>query len=182
MTGAPEDAVREAHPQRWIICRFCGHRNPTGGDACENCGAEFSEGMPESPTAFEGRLLGTRLGDLATGKALWLDGSLNALAAVARMKAEGADCILVRERGELAGIFTDRDAMVKLAGRQAPGPQLRSVMTAHPEVLRADDTVAMAIHKMAVGQLRHVPLVSGDGSVAVIGARDIFRHLAQRGA
>jgi CBS domain-containing protein len=70
--------------------------------------------------------------------------------------------------------------MLKLAGRPAPAPALESLMTAHPEVLRADDTVATAIHKMAVGALRHVPLTNDDGSITVVAARDIFRHLAAR--
>lgn len=172
--------VRGERPQRSIICRFCGFENPVGGDACENCGAEFSEGMPESPAAFEGRLLGTRLGDLATGRVLWLDAGTDALVAVERMKAEGADCVLVGSAGQLAGIFTDRDAMLKLAGRSGPPPALETVMTPHPDVLRAGDTVATAIHKMAVGRVRHVPLTHDDGSITAVAARDIFRHLAAR--
>ncbi len=167
-------------PQRAILCRFCGFENPVGGDACENCAAEFSEGMPESPAAFEGRLLGTRLGDLATGPVLWLDAATDALVAVERMKAEETDCVLVGSAGQLAGIFTDRDAMLKLAGRSGPAPALEALMTAHPEVLRAGDTVATAIHKMAVGKFRHVPLTDDDGSITVVAARDVFRHLAAR--
>jgi signal-transduction protein with cAMP-binding, CBS, and nucleotidyltransferase domain len=167
-------------PQRSIICRFCGFENPVGGDACENCAAEFSEGMPESPLTFEGRLLGTSLGGLATGGALWLDADTDALDAVARMKADGTDCVLVGDGGRLVGIFTDRDAMVKLASRPHPVPSLREVMTAEPDVLRPGDTVAIAIHKMAVGRIRHLPLVDDDGSVTVVGARDLFRHLAAR--
>jgi CBS domain-containing protein len=178
----PPNAVqaRGELPQRSIVCRFCGFENAVGGDACENCGAEFSEGMPESPAAFEGRLLGTRLGDLAMGRVLWLDATTDALVAVERMKAEGVDCVLVGTAGQLAGIFTDRDAMLKLAGRSGPAPALASVMTAKPDVLRAADTVATAIHKMAVGRLRHVPLMHDDGSITVVAARDIFRHLAAR--
>jgi CBS domain-containing protein len=165
---------------RYITCRFCGHDNPTGGDACENCGAEFSEGMPESPAAFEGRLLGTSLGALASASPLWLDGATSALAAVERMKAEGVDCVLVGRGGRLAGIFTDRDAMLQLSGRSGPPPTLNEVMTRDPVVLRPDDTVALGIHTLAVGGIRHLPLVADDRVTGLVAARDVFRHLATR--
>jgi signal-transduction protein with cAMP-binding, CBS, and nucleotidyltransferase domain len=165
---------------RYIICRFCGHENPTGGDACENCGAEFNEGMPESASTFEGRLLGTALGALATGEPLWLSRETSALMAVERMKAAGVDYVLVGDGIHLDGIFSDRDAMLRLPGRAAPAPKLAEVMTREPVVLRPEDTVALGIHKMAVAEVRHLPLAGDGGVVGVIAARDIFRHLATR--
>jgi CBS domain-containing protein len=165
---------------RYIVCRFCGYENPTGGDACENCGAEFSEGMPEAPATFEGRLLGTRLGALPGTRPLWLDAGTGALAAVERMKADGVDFVLVGDARAPLGIFTDRDAMLKLPGRTGSAPTLRELMTRDPVVLRADDTVAVGIHKMAVGGFRHLPLADERGVTMVIAARDVFRHLATR--
>jgi signal-transduction protein with cAMP-binding, CBS, and nucleotidyltransferase domain len=163
--------------QQGIRCRFCGFDNPVGGDACENCGAELNEGIPQPADEYQSGLLGTPLSELTTTGWLRLEQEVDALDAVTRMKAEGADCILVTDRGELRGIFTDRDAMVKLAGRRPPGPTLRDAMTPDPDVLLAGDTVAMAIHRMAVGGLRHIPLVHPDGSVSVVAARDLFRQL-----
>ena len=34
------------------------------------------------------------------------------------MHADGSDCLLVVEHGHLVGIFTDRDAVVKAAGKR----------------------------------------------------------------
>lgn len=180
LTQPPDGPVRADRPQQSITCRLCGFENPVGGDACANCDAEFSEGVPEAPSTFEGRMLGMHLGDLATGPVLWLDAGTDALDAVTRMKAAGTDYVLVGLDGRLEGIFTDRDAMLKLAGISGPTPRLGDVMSRHPEVLRAEDTVATAIHKMAVGTLRHLPLHDDDGSITVVTARDIFRHLAAR--
>ena len=36
----------------------------------------------------------------------------------------------------------------------------------------------VAIHKMAVGGFRHVPIVDGGVPIGVVSARDVFRHLA----
>jgi len=167
-------------PMRFITCRFCGHENPPGGDACENCGAEFSEGMPEPAGSFEGRLLGTGLGTLVSSDPVWLDRSTSALTAVERMKAAGVDYVLVGDGAHLEGVFSDRDAMLRLAGTTGSPPPLADVMTRDPAVLRPDDTVALGIHKMAVGGVRHVPLAADGRVTAVVAARDIFRHLATR--
>ena len=51
-------------------------------------------------------------------------------------------------------------------------------MTPDPVVLRADDTLAVAIHKMAVGGFRHIPVVDGAGARPASSRRaDVFRHL-----
>ncbi len=36
----------------------------------------------------------------------------------------------------------------------------------------------MAIHKMAVGDFRHIPIVDDDGRpIGVVAAADVFRHI-----
>jgi CBS domain-containing protein len=51
-------------------------------------------------------------------------------------------------------------------------------MTHDPVILRSGDPVAVAIHKMAVGGFRHVPIVDRGEPTGVVSARDVFRHLA----
>ena len=94
------------------------------------------------------------------------------------MQAEGVDCLLVTEDGALVGIFTDRDAILKVAGQARERRTIGDVMTHDPVILRSGDPVAVAIHKMAVGGFRHVPIVNGGVPVGVVSARDVFRHLA----
>ena len=50
-------------------------------------------------------------------------------------------------------------------------------MTPDPVVLRSADTIAVAIHKMAVGEFRHIPVVDGTRPIGVVAAADVFRHL-----
>ena len=50
-------------------------------------------------------------------------------------------------------------------------------MTPDPVVLRPEDTLAMAIHKMAVGEFRHIPIVDDGRPIGVVAAADVFRHL-----
>ena len=69
------------------------------------------------------------------------------------MQDAESDCVLVTVDDRLVGIFTDRDAVVKAAGKHLDAFHVRDFMTADPVVLRHDDPIAIAIHKMAVGGL-----------------------------
>ena len=90
-----------------------------------------------------------------------------------------ADCVLVTVDDRLVGIFTDRDAVVKAAGQALDGLQIRDFMTPDPVVLRHDDPIAIAIHKMAVGGFRHIPIIQDGRPTGVVTARDVFHHLAE---
>jgi CBS domain-containing protein len=94
------------------------------------------------------------------------------------MHDKGIDCVLVTEGGRLVGIFTDRDAVLKVAGQaDGGGRPIRDLMTQDPVVLRHDETIAVAINKMAVGGFRHIPIVEDGRPTGVISARDVFHHL-----
>lgn len=162
-----------------MICPVCQWQNFLGDDLCENCGADLSHSdTPEATTSFHGRLLGMHLDMLGAPPPILVDPELSASAAIERMRRDGLDCLLVMDGGTLIGIFTDRDAVLKV-GPEVDDPRpLREVMTPDPVVLRREDPVAVAIHKMAVGGFRHVPVIDGTRPIGVVSARDVFRHLA----
>jgi CBS domain-containing protein len=87
--------------------------------------------------------------------------------------------VLVTVDDRLVGIFTDRDAVVKAAGRRLDTLKVGELMTPDPVVLRHDDPIAIAIHKMAVGGFRHIPILDGGRPTGVVTARDVFYHLAE---
>jgi CBS domain-containing protein len=164
-------------------CPACGYDNLIGSDVCDNCGADLAgRDVPEAPTSFRGPLLGEHLDELMqelnVGEPDVLDASADVDQAVQVMHAKGSDCVLVVEAGRLVGIFTDRDAVLKVAGRPVTARPIADYMTRDPVVLRHDDTIAVAINKMAVGGFRHIPIVEDGVPTGVVTARDVFRHLA----
>lgn len=163
-----------------MLCPLCRHDNFEGDDTCANCGAELrNSDTPEQAVDYRGRLLGEHLDELRPAPVQTVEASADAGQAVARMHADELDCLLVVEEGRLVGIFTDRDAVLKVAGRAADRLSVEAVMTRDPVVLRHDDPIAVAIHKMAVGGFRHIPIVDGGGQpTGVVSARDVFRHIA----
>ncbi len=163
-----------------MLCPLCRHDNFEGDDVCANCGAELrNSDTPQQAVDYRGRLLGEHLDELRPAPAQTVDAGTDAGQAVAKMHGDELDCLLVVDGGRLVGIFTDRDAVLKVAGRAADRLSVGQVMTPDPVVLRHDDPIAVAIHKMAVGGFRHIPIVDGGGQpTGVISAKDVFRHIA----
>ncbi|HEY0483821.1 MAG TPA: CBS domain-containing protein [Kofleriaceae bacterium] len=97
-----------------------------------------------------------------------------------QMSGEAHDCVLVMRGAELAGIFTSRDFLNRVAAVRADPASLvlGDVMTPTPRTLRPRDPVAFAINWMAVEGFRNVPIVDDDGSVlGVLTVWDVMRHL-----
>lgn len=100
--------------------------------------------------------------------------------AVATMRSEGAPCVLVMDGGTLRGIFTERDFLVRVAtpGLPAASTRIEDVMTASPDTLQAEDSVAHAIHLMAEHGFRNVPIVDRSGSpAALLSVPEVVAHL-----
>jgi CBS domain-containing protein len=163
-----------------MLCPVCRHDNFEGEDNCENCGADLrTSDIPQPAIDYRGRLLGQHLDELHALPPTTLDASAYAADAIGLMHESGIDCVLVTDGGRLVGIFTDRDAVLKVAGMRADRAALRDVMTRDPVVLRHDDPIAVAINKMAVGGFRHIPIVDGGGlPTGVVSAKDVFAHIA----
>jgi signal-transduction protein with cAMP-binding, CBS, and nucleotidyltransferase domain len=160
-----------------MLCPVCRHDNFEGEDYCDNCGADLqSSDIPRSAAAAHG-FMGEHLDALGVGAPSLIEATEPVSAAIRRMREEGVDCLLVMSEGRLVGIFTERDAVLKVAGRMTEAFDVRDVMTEDPVVLRHDDPVAVAVNKMAVGGFRHIPIVDGDRPIGVVAARDVFRHI-----
>jgi CBS domain-containing protein len=159
-------------------CPACGFENLEGDDNCANCGADlWLVDTPREPSTFSGRLLGEHLGAIEAGAPPTIGPDASMAVAVERMRALGVDGLLVVVDDRLVGIVTERDVLLKLADKRLSAFDVRDVMTRDPVVLRPEDTLAVAIHKMAVGGFRHIPVVDDGRPVAVIAARDVFHHL-----
>ena len=163
-----------------IRCPVCGYENYAGEDACEGCGADLRTiDVPQDAIDFHGRLLGEHLEALGIEQPPTVVAGTSAKAAIARMKDDGLECLLVLDGDQLRGIVTYQDAILKLQGRPLEGMVVDALMTPDPVVLRHDDTTAVALHKMAVGGFRHIPIVEDGRILGLIQARNLFGHLLE---
>ncbi len=162
-----------------MLCPVCHHDNFEGESECANCGASLSAAdIPEGVGDYHDTILGEHIEGLGIGSPQIVAPGLGVAEAIRQMHESETDCLLVADDGYLVGVFTDRDAFVKAVDKRLQLYKVRDFMTSDPVVLRSDDTLAIAIHKMAVGGFRHIPIVDDAlRPLAVVSAADVFRHI-----
>ena len=103
--------------------------------------------------------------------------------AIERMRKRRYGSVLIADKaGRLKGIFTEHDLAKAAAGSGGSGKsvaerRLEEVMTVEPQSLEARDSIAYAIHHMAVGGYRHVPIVEKNRPVGFVSIRGILKYL-----
>ncbi|HEX5826977.1 MAG TPA: CBS domain-containing protein [Candidatus Limnocylindrales bacterium] len=163
-----------------MLCPVCRHDNFEGEDTCASCGADLATSdTPQSVLEYDQTILGDHLHNLGLSAMVVVTPDTGVAEAIRTMHDSGGDCLLVCDGDRLVGIFTDRDAVVKAADKRLQLYTVADFMTPDPVVLREEDTLAVAVHKMAVGEFRHIPIVTEAGSpIGVVAAADVFRHIA----
>ena len=94
--------------------------------------------------------------------------------AARRMREHRVGAIMVVQEGALAGIFTERDALIRVLadGRDVQATRLAEVMTRNPKTIHPDRSFAEALQMMYGGSFRHVPVVEDGRPVGMVSARD----------
>jgi len=131
---------------------------------------------------LESALAQTILSEVISQPALTVPASTTLADAIHLMQREKRACVLVMENDRLAGIFTERDVLLKVAGQ--PLDLLRTPVTASmtpdPFTLPADANVAFALNKMVLEGFRHIPLVDDAGRpTAVVSMRNLIEYLGE---
>jgi CBS domain-containing protein len=82
--------------------------------------------------------------------------------------------VLVVENGEVQGIVTDRDIVVRvLAKGNGPDASVREACSTGLETLSPDDSVEDAIKKMEQADVRRLPVVEDDKPVGIVSIGDL---------
>ena len=166
-------------------CPYCGHVNIQGVDECAECQQSLTDvHLPERPDPVEQALLTERVGALHSASPPRTVPSSLAVGEVFKILAdEASGCVLVVDAGKLVGIFSERDALMRLNARAAElaNRPISEFMTPAPETLKVTAKIAFAVQRMDLGHYRHVPIVDPAGqATGVISVRDILRYLTER--
>jgi CBS domain-containing protein len=94
--------------------------------------------------------------------------------AAGQMSARGLSAVMVVEDGRLVGIFTERDAVLRViaADRDPATTTLSQVMTEQPVTVEPGRTFGFALALMHDKGIRHVPVVEDSRPVGIVTARD----------
>ena len=163
-----------------MICPACGHLNLPGNDACEKCGLPLAHLDAAAPNdRLEQSLTADPVSVLTPRPPVTVLVTATLADAMARMGELSVGAVLVTDAaGELVGILTERDFLLKVAGHPGfEGLLVSQFMTPHPETVAPTDTLAFALGKMDAGGYRHLPVVRAGRPVGVISVRDLLRHI-----
>lgn len=164
-----------------MLCPSCHFDNIAGAEYCEQCGADLSDlALPSADTEFEEHITKDKLGGMSGHDALFVAPRDPVALAIHFMRRNEVECVLVKDGDEIVGILSERDILLKAAGARVDLNALavREIMTKDPVMLRDEDTLAVAIHKMSIGGFRHIPFVTDDGVTQLISVQDVFKHVA----
>jgi CBS domain-containing protein len=165
-----------------MLCPDCGHNNIAGADECTNCKSDLT--YLDQPTLVAGSPVERALVEdvirvLQPREPISVSPSTSLRAVIQTLIDKKIGCVLVVDEGELLGIFTERDVLMNIAGREREfaDDAVREWMTPNPETVAEDDSIACAIHKMDIGGYRHLPVMESGQPVGIISVRDVVRYL-----
>ncbi len=169
-----------------LICPDCGAENIDGADFCEACNQSLTDLSTRMPAAgVEAGLVRDLVSQIPVHPPVTVAPSDTVGQVLAAMNDQRIGCVLVVSEEEprtLAGIFSERDALMRLnvdAPRWLQEP-IERFMTPNPATIPTDAKIAFALHRMNHGGYRHLPLMDGNRPVSVISVRDLLRYLTQR--
>jgi CBS domain-containing protein len=166
-----------------IICPDCGFENIEGIDACEQCQQPLTNlGWRMRNSSVEASLFRDRITALEPKRPATVSPHASVGEVLEKMAGDSIGCVVIVKGDEVVGIFSERDALLRLGveAAQLANRPISEFMTPQPETLETDDKIAFALHKMDLGGYRHVPILEGGRLNGIISVRDILRYLTQR--
>lgn len=164
-----------------IPCPYCDYECIPGADHCDGCGQPLTQShLPVPATQVERQLLKDRV-SLCRRTSLCVSPTLPVREALHLMVANNVGCILITKLGRVEGIFTSRDALMKIGEKanELGDRPVSEYMTSPVETLKSTAKIAFAVHRMDLGGFRHIPIVDEyDRPTGILSARDILNYLA----
>jgi signal-transduction protein with cAMP-binding, CBS, and nucleotidyltransferase domain len=166
-----------------VICPDCGYENIEGVDECAGCQQSLTPlSKPQPATSLGKGLTKDPIAVLAPVAPVSVSSDASVGEVLNLMVAKRIGCLLVIDDNQLVGIFSERDALLRLNVRseQLRDRPVKEFMTESPGTLEMDDKIAFAVHKMAVGGYRHVPIMTDGRPTGIISIRDILRYATEK--
>jgi|WetSurMetagenome_2_1015567.scaffolds.fasta_scaffold193678_2 CBS domain-containing protein len=103
---------------------------------------------------------------------------MTVLDAATLMNKHKIGAVVVLEKGELRGIFSERDILNKVivAGRDPRTTKVSEMMTRDVVVADASDTYEECLARMKKIGCRHLPIVEKDNLIGIVSIRDLLTH------
>ncbi|MEE2778249.1 MAG: CBS domain-containing protein [Acidobacteriota bacterium] len=132
--------------------------------------------LPQGATALEESLIHETLSSLDPKTAVMVEPDSSVRDAVTTMVDNNIGCVLVGRGRAVIGIFSERDVLVKFAGRmtEAGDEPVRRYMTPNPEMLESSTALAFGLNRMSLGDFRHLPITKQGRFEGILSLRDFL--------
>lgn len=142
--------------------------------------SEFEDAY-EDKERIRGAIFTTPMSQIMLRDPFVVDVAASVADAIKAMNDNHTGCVLVERDGKLAGVFTERDVLTKIAGQpERMTAKVESQMTVNPETIESTEVIAFALNKMSVGGYRHIPIVDNGGkAVGIVSVRDLVNFLVE---
>jgi CBS domain-containing protein len=150
-----------------VNCPACGFDNLPGADHCARCEESLmQEDLPQPRTPVQSSIMLDPIAALHSPAPETVTQQSSVADVVRHMQQANIGYVLVVDNdGKLAGIFTERDLLLKVAGKftDLASLPISRLMTPNPAALKATEPIKHALFLMAHNSFRHIPLVD-DGT------------------
>ena len=119
---------------------------------------------------------------LELGRAVVVESAASVASTIELMQQKKTGCVLVSRDGILAGIFTERDVLMKILNKKADLGKLtvNDVMTSSPAALHLDDTIAYAMNMMSIGGYRHIPIINEQRKpISILSVKHVVSYIVE---
>ena len=164
-------------------CPYCSFENIPGAETCESCGQDLTSLENLGPKSeMEKSLLETSVALLGPKVPIIVAPDIPVSEVIATLRDNHVGCVLVGTSEQIEGIFSERDALNKVASQfeDAAAQPISRFMTPDPESLDANTPIAFALNEMSVGHFRHLPVTYQGKLEGVISIRDMLQFLSSK--
>jgi CBS domain-containing protein len=129
--------------------------------------------------------MGRKLSEVMTSDPVCLGADTSVVEAAQRMRDDGiGDVMVTNDGGELCGILTDRDIVIRGVAESGDVAQMRigDLCTDEIVALSPDDEVGEAIRVMEERAVRRVPVLQGRKPVGIVSIGDLAMMLDEKSA
>lgn len=110
-----------------------------------------------------------------------IDPESTVFATIARMVEQNVGAIIVTERGEIRGIFTERDYLRRIAlqGRTSKTCPVSEVMTTELVTVSPEATIEECMKLMTKNKIRHLPVLRDGALAGIVSIGDCVRLISE---
>lgn len=164
-------------------CHACGYQNPEDADFCDSCDAQLGaqSGTADFDRELAEAISADPLSVLEPVPAVAVAPTTTVGEAVRLLADRNIGCVLVASKDKLLGIFSERDALMRVGSdyHNVIRRPVSEFMTPDPQTLSPTDSIAFALNRMDVNDFRHIPIEEDGAVVGIISVRDCLAYVTR---